>query len=147
MNTIYEDTWASLTVWMKNLMVRFPEAGYIDWEAHGVTPELPNQDLYGPLAIALSETEQDLYEINFSVGVSTYEGDTGLFRLRSMVGKFFNEMKSQSRIEYFDTTSTMVSSVLVMTPGTRIHPMTSAQIRPFQYIQGTALLVPQDALS
>lgn len=141
---IYNDAWTSLTVWVQSLRSEFPhhKLRFIDWEALGDSPKLPETDLIGPLALAVSEYDSHMFEVNFSIGISIYEKDANLFRLREYVGRVFRAMTSESRIPYFDASNSLEVGVMVMTPGTRVAPMNEVQVRPFQYIQGTALIVP-----
>ena len=140
MKDIYSNAWASLVVWLRNL--KDDEFSFIDWESHGNIKELPNGDLIGPLAISVMEYDEGLHQINFSIGVSTYVNDDSLFRLRGMVNKVYNAMMSGEQIVFYEQESAHERSIMQMRPGSHVAPMTDLTNRPFQYVQGSALLLP-----
>lgn len=144
----YTDTWASVANWTHNLIDQInalnPDMtfSFIDWEAHGDTPELPDGHLIGPLALALREYDDGLIEFTLSVGVSTYTNDAGLTRLREAVNEVFKAMMSGQKIRYYNHRSYIEESVFQFIPGTEIAPMTRMQVRPFQFVQASGVLVP-----
>lgn len=115
---------------------------YCDWETHANINELPDADLVGPTAIAVTEHTGGLVEVNFSIAASTYQDDTNLFRLRDYISRIFERMRPEKKMTYFDAESASVKSFMVFTDGTMIAPMSRAEIRAFQYVQATALLEP-----
>lgn len=148
MADVYNDTWASLVVWSRDVLRSTAGTGFhfIDWETHASLEELPNENLAGPLALSVSEYEEQMFQVNFSIGVSTYTSDPNLFKLRQLVGEFFKRMRGSQQIPYFDSSNSMEKSVMVMTPSSTVAPMNKSEIRPFQYVQGSALLVPYSTL-
>lgn len=145
MKDVYSHTWSSIVVWTKKFLQ--DDFQFIDWEAHRNTPELPNSDLLGPLAIGIMQDEAGQHQINFSIGISTYGHDASLFRQRAMVNKVYNAMMVGEQIQFYDDFTALQRSVIHMLPGTQIAPMTDITVRPFQYVQGAGLLLPdgQDA--
>ena len=145
---VYQNTWASLVVWIKDQLKQMRALSpqhpmeYIDWEAHATNPELPNTDLVGPLALAVSEYEDGLYAVNVSFGVSTYVKDRSLYRQRLYTNFLFNQLQSGAQITYYDHAEAVERSVIQMRPGTTVAPMDDITNRPFQYIQCSGLLVP-----
>lgn len=141
---IYENTWASLVVWVKDIIRNLPsdKPQFIDWEAHGTTPELPDTDLMGPLSLSITEYDDGLFQVTFAIGVSTYATDEGLPRQRHYINTVFNAMRSQKKVPFYDHNSAEVQSVIQMLPGTTVAPLTEITVRPFQYVQGTGLIVP-----
>lgn len=145
---VYESTWSSLIVWTQEIISSLdPELSpyglqLIDWESHGTTPELPNTDLMGPMSVALSELDAGIFQAVFAIGVSTQEGDENLFRLRAYTGAVFDRMTAHRQIPFYDLNTEIANSYFVVTPGTTVAPLDEIQVRPFQYVQGTALLAP-----
>jgi len=145
---IYENAWASVVVFAQQIVAEAKAANpgvpieFCDWDTHANMMELPNADLIGPLSLAVTEHSQDMIGVSFAIGVSTYASDKNLFRQRDYIARAFEKMKAQSRITYYDAKLASVESVLVMTNGTVATPMSKAEVRPWQYVQGEALLVP-----
>lgn len=143
----FDNVWSSLIVFCNRLItdlsVASPEAGLklIDWETLVNVSELPNHDLLGPVGINLTE-EGKFIRVNFSVSVSSYASDANLFRHRGYISEVFERMRPERQIEYFDAQTAQTESVLVCTDGTLISPMARNGVRPWQYVQASALLVP-----
>ncbi len=144
---LYANMWGSITVFTQKIIadlnVQEPDLNlqFHDWEAHSNTPELPEAHLLGPSGMTITEYEEEV-EVTFAIGASTYEGDDHLFLLRGIMGEVFERMRPQSRIRYFDAGQATEKSVLVITPGTLLAPMSRPSARPWQYVQASALLVP-----
>ena len=148
MEDVYQNTWASLVVWVKSLQAdlnarnpQFP-LQFIDWEAHANIPEMPNADLIGPLTLAIREYDDGLYNVTFAIGVSTYGTDAPMSRLRFALNGIFNRLQSGHKIVYYDYDHASEKSVIQIRPGTLIAPMDDLTVRPFQYVQATGLLTP-----
>jgi hypothetical protein len=145
---IYENAWASVVVFAQQLVAEVKALNpgvlieFCDWDAHANMMELPNADLIGPLSLAVTEHSTDMISVSFAIGVSTYVSDKNLFRQRDYIARAFEKMKAQQKITYYDAQSASQESVLVMTNGTTATPMSKAEVRPWQYVQGEALLVP-----
>ena len=150
---IYSNAWTSITVLTNQIITELKTLHgptipieYFDWDAHATAHELPNADLVGPLAISITMDSVDMYTVNFSIGVSTYASDKNLFRQRDYVSRIFEKMKSRETIDYYNADIASQVSKLVMTDGTMVAPMSKAEIRPWQYIQGEALLLPVEEI-
>lgn len=145
---IYQNIWSSITVVaneiINELKLEHPhdEIQFIDWEAHANTPELPNSDLVGPTAVTFQEFEGEDIQVNFAMAVSTYGDDKNLFRHRDYVGLIFERLRPGRRFKYFDAHQSLQKSVFKITPGTLLAPMTQASLRPWQFVQAEAVLVP-----
>ena len=148
---LYANAWGSITKLTQNLIAEFklvyPDAPleYFDWDSHATANELPSKDLVGPLALAITQHSTDMYAVSFSIGVSTYSSDHNLFRQRYYIGKTFEKMLSGQTIDWYNAESASRVSKLVMTDGTVIAPMSKAELRPWQFVQGEALLLPVGA--
>lgn len=145
---VYTATWSSVVAWTNDQIARWKDQGldhplgFVDWESHANLPELPNTDLVGPLSISVTEYDAQMFEVTLAIGVSTYDNDVGLFRLRRLVGDLFRNLMAEREIPYFDPESANRLSVIRMTNGTLVAPMTEIQVRPFQYVQARGLLIP-----
>lgn len=149
MTNVYQDSWASIIVFCRDVMAQLvaedptaPSLELIDWEAHGHTPELPNKDLLGPLSVQITEYDKGFHQITFAIGTSAYTEDAHMFRQRRYINALFNRLRTEERIPYFSHAELYQKSVLQIVPGTFIAPMTEVTVRPFQFVQATALLQP-----
>ncbi|BCJ91781.1 hypothetical protein IZ6_25160 [Terrihabitans soli] len=111
---------------------------FYDWDAHAETQELPNSDLLGPHGLAFVESE-NVIEVTFAIAVSTY-GDENLFRLRDGLNMAFEKMRPTKTVEYYDAATTSLLNKMVIASGTMLAPVGRATIRPWQFVQATALL-------
>lgn len=147
MSNVYEDVWASLTVFVNQRITALKadeptlDLRYIDWESSNID-ELPDSDLIGPTAVTIEEESQEQIGITFAVGVSTYTNDMNLFRLRRIVGSVFEEMRPEKKIDFYNAGLAVQRSKLVILGGTMIAPMSRMNVRPWQFVQAAALLVP-----
>lgn len=146
---MYNNVWGSVTVFTKAIIADLKTTygtgvpiEYFDWDAHANAHELPNADLVGPLAIAITQNSPEIYSINFSIGVSTYATDKNLFRQRDYISRIFDKMQSRMTIPYYEANTASHISEIVMVNGTMVSPMSKAEIRPWQYVQGDSLLLP-----
>lgn len=145
---LYQNIWSSITVLTQSLISELKidhpndEIEFIDWEAHANTPELPNKNLIGPTAVTFQEFEGEDVQVNFAIAASTYGDDENLFRHRAYVGRIFEALRPERRFQYFDAAQATEQSVFKITPGTLMAPMTQASLRPWQFVQAEALLVP-----
>lgn len=114
----------------------------IDWESHANIHELPDSDLIGPTALNITEDSPQMFEINFSVAVSSWKTDTNLFRMRHYLALAFERMRVGKQIAIYDSETAEKIGYMVMTNGTLLAPMSRAETRPWQYVQGSALLEP-----
>ncbi len=148
MALVYENAWTSITMLCNEIIADLQARNtgvtidYFDWDTHATANELPDADLVGPLAIAVVQHSVDLYAVNFSIGVSTYASDHNLFRQRNYIARIYEKMLAQETIPYWDAESVSHVSQLVMTDGSMVAPMAKAELRPWQYVQGEAMLVP-----
>lgn len=142
------DIWGSITKMTQSVIAEVAllhpevEFGFIDWEAHANIMELPEMDLIGPTAINITEHSQQFVEVNFALAVSTYASDENLFRQREIVSVIFERMRAQKQIPFFDAASASPKGYMIFTDGTAILPMSRADARPFQFVQGSCLLEP-----
>lgn len=145
---VYENVWTSITVLCNSLIetarLDHPSADirYIDWE-NSNTDELPDADLIGPTAIAVEDYGLDEIGVNFAIAVSTYTNDTNLFRQRQILSKIHSRLRPEAQFSYLDRQRLTGTSVFVVTPGGLISPMTRMNVRPWQYVQVAALLMPE----
>lgn len=144
----YDNIWTSLTVLTNELIDtmkdEFPTQAfeYIDWENANVD-ELPNTDLLGPTAVTISDYGQEQIEVTFAIGCSAYMNDMNLFRHRAIVGTVFERLRTEMKVDYYNTILVAQTSKLIITTGTLLSPMTKMNVRPWQYVQASALLVPE----
>lgn len=115
---------------------------FVDWESHANIEELPDVDLIGPTALTVMETSPQMYDVNFSIGVSTYKSDENLFRLRSYISRIFESLRPTKQLEIFEAGTTDSAGYLVFQDGTAVLPMSRAVTRPWQYVQVNGLLEP-----
>jgi hypothetical protein len=145
---IVADVWGSI-IKLTNDMILDLKSDYpytdirlIDWEAHANINELPDADLIGPTALAISEDEPEIFRVSFAMGVSTYQTDTNLFRMRDYLNRIFDRLRYDKQIDLYDANSAAKKGKLYVTTGTTLSPMTRAEVRPFQYVQVECLLEP-----
>lgn len=144
---IYSSVWGSVVNFANevigDMQYRYPDIGieFIDWESHANILELPTKDLIGPMSLTLMETSPQFFEVSFTIAVSTYS-DENLFRHRDYVGETFERMRPQKQIKVYDSETAAELGFLIMTEGTLLAPMSRADVRPFQYVQASALLEP-----
>ena len=145
---IYPSVWGSIVRFSNQLIADFKSVDdtgkldFIDWESHANIHELPDTDLLGPTALTITEFSPQMFEVNFSIAVSTYSTDKNLFRMRSYLGEVFERMRPQKQINVYDSVTAAKLGYMIFTEGTIIAPMSRAETRPWQYIQGSALLEP-----
>ena len=145
---IVADVWGSIIKLTNGMILDF-KADYplvdirlIDWEAHANLNELPDADLIGPTALAISEEAPELFRVSFAMGVSTYQTDTNLFRMRDYLGRIFERLRYNRKIDVYDANTAVKKGQLYITDGTTLTPMTRAEVRPFQYVQVDCLSEP-----
>lgn len=150
MTDTYLNAWASVVVWtrtfIEDLVVKYPDMeglSFIDWETHGNTPELPNSDLMGPLSIQITEYEKEMFHFSIAIGVSCYTNDDSVFRQRIIVSEIFDRLRATRQIPLYDHAENRLTSVIQMTSGTFVAPMTEITVRPFQMVQCSGLLQPE----
>lgn len=147
---IVTNAWSSITVFAKNMIAECAAANpgaqieFIDWEAHANIAELPNVDLIGPASLAITEHTSNFITVNFSIGVSTFKTDKNLFRQRDYIARIFEKLRPESKVTYYDAQAGASKSVLIVTDGTMVAPMSKAEARPWQYVQCDCLLQPSD---
>lgn len=146
MKKVYLNTWSSIVALCNEFIVQFKaeypqtEIKLIDWESANIN-ELPNADLIGPASLFIRDHGEQI-EVNFAIGVSTYTGDTNLFRHRTMVGAIFDRLIPEMKVDYMESDTVSKTSVLVCTEGTMISPMSKMDTRPWQYVQVSSWLLP-----
>lgn len=142
------DVWASITVMVNDLIDEFKadypaiDIQYCDWDAHATVHELPDTDLVGPMALALEEPTPEMFNITFAIGISTHSNDASLFRLRDFAGRVFERMRFGQEIVLYDAQTGAAKAKMFFADGTIMPPITKADVRPFTYCQGLALLEP-----
>lgn len=148
MSTILADTWGSVVVLTQGLVNQFKQdypgvpIQFHDWEAHSNVAELPDADLIGPMSLGITEESPELIEASFAIGISTYQGDKNLFRLREFVGRAFERLRFGQSMTLFDARTAAEKGMYHFASGTILAPMSKADARPFQYCQAVALLNP-----
>lgn len=70
--------------------------------------------------------------------------DKNLFRQRDYIARIFERLRPESKITYYDATQATTKSVLIVTDGTMVAPMSKSEARPWQYVQCDCLLQPSD---
>lgn len=149
MLNVYENIWASLIVLTREIIAeaRSKNSGadirLFDWEASAMVTELPDTDLMGPTALTITEVEPEIFEVTFAIASSTYSQDASLFRQRSLINTTFERLRYENKvISVFKATTGVEDTVLKLTSGTMVAPMSYTKTRPFQYVQAVAFLVP-----
>ncbi|RWB08784.1 MAG: hypothetical protein EOQ39_18775 [Mesorhizobium sp.] len=143
---VIEDVWVSVVKVCQGIIedVRdlYPDVqvNFIDWEAHANIAELPNSDLIGPTALAFTEQSPGLSDATFAIAASTYADDTNLFRQRKIMSLIFERMRPMKQMKVYDAGSALEKGFMIFTDGTTLVPMTRSEARPWQYVQGQALL-------
>lgn len=146
-NSIIRSCWASLVLEIKNIIQEtkdeYPEElHFIDWETHANIHELPSTDFIGPTALSVTENTPGEYIMTFAIGVSTTTNDKNLFRLRYYLDQVFNKLRFGNTLNFIDDDTKTAIGAIHITDGTTLTPMTRAGLRPWQYVQATALLEP-----
>ena len=145
---IYPSVWGSIVHFSNTLITDLKERraegnlSFLDWESHANIHELPDTDLLGPTAFTVLEMSPQMFEITFAIAVSTYSSDKNLFRMRDYLSEAFERMRPNQQIKVFDDRTAQAVGYMIFTDGTMIAPMSRAETRPFQYVQGSALLEP-----
>lgn len=145
---ILPSVWASLVNFSRGIIAeekaKYPQVPieFIDWEAHANIHELPDTDLIGPTALTITEHSPQMFEVNFSIAVSSYETDKNLFRLRDYLSTAFEKLRPLEQIKIYDSATAQEVGYLIMANGTFMAPMSRAETRPWQYVQATGLLEP-----
>jgi hypothetical protein len=145
---IFPSIWGSIVKHTQGLITelntQWPLASiqFVDWEAHANIEELPDVDLIGPTALTFMEVSPQMYDVNFSIAVSTYKTDENLFRLRSCISKIYESLRPTKQVEIFENGTINSIGYLVCQDGTAILPMSRALTRPWQYVQVNGLLEP-----
>lgn len=143
---IIEDVWVSVVKVCQGIIedarLIYPDTmiEFIDWEAHANIAELPNTDLIGPTALAFTEQSPGISEAIFAIAASTYADDTNLFRQRKIMSLIFERMRPTKQMKIYDAGSALEKGFMIFTDGTTLVPMTRSEARPWQYVQGQALL-------
>ena len=142
------NTYSSIIVFCQQIIQALPTpVTFIDWEAHANIEELPDADLLGPTAVAITDGGPGEQSVSFAVGVCTYEGDRNLFRHREIMAAVFERMRPERKLTFYDASAGSEESVLVFLPGTTVSPMSRAKSRPWQFVQAESLLVPSSEVS
>jgi len=115
---------------------------FIDFEAFANEAELPDSDLIGPTAFALTETEANFFNVSFAIGVSTYTDDKNLFRMRAIIDQVFTRLRPLKSIPVYKAGTLELVGQMTVTDGTTLLPMSRAAARPWQYVQLECLLEP-----
>lgn len=141
---IVNTIWVSLIRLCNDMIQEMKDEGqaapaFIDWEAHAATPELPNSDLLGPTAFALTEDEGGILEASFAIAASSY-GEEHLFRHRYMIDKLFSRLRVEKQINLVHPETGHYAGKLIITDGTTMSPMSRANLRPFQFVQAQAVI-------
>lgn len=145
---ILPSVWGSIVKHTNNLIIEakslYPHATiqFVDWEAHANIEELPDADLIGPTSLVLMEISPQMYDVNFSIAVSTYKSDENLFRLRSYLSLIFNSVRPTKQITVYEAGTLNEIGYIMCQDGTAVLPMSRAVTRPFQYVQVNGLLEP-----
>jgi hypothetical protein len=145
---IIPSVWGSIVKHVNGLITEleaeFPQAniGFIDWEAHANIQEIPEQDLIGPTSLVLMEVSPQMYDVNFSIAVSTFGTDVNLFRHRSYISTIFESLRPSKQIPVYENGTNNELGYLIFQDGTGAMPMTRSLTRPFQYVQVNGLLEP-----
>jgi len=142
------DVWGSIVKMSQSLIeeaqLAHPDVRFalMDWEGHANIMELPEMDLIGPTALNITEHTAQMVEVNFALAVSTYASDEGLFRQREIISRAFERMRALKQVPLYDAATASKKGYMIFTDGTTILPMSRAEARPFQYVQGSCLLEP-----
>lgn len=149
---IYKNLWGSVVSFTNDVIdaqrLAYPDTdiNFLDWEAHANIHELPNTDLIGSTAVTITEDEPEFFSVSFTLAMSSYADDNGLFRLRDYVNDVFMRLRPGSKIPYCDHQTAAQLGWLHITDGTIVMPMTRADIRPLQFVQCHATLDATTAL-
>lgn len=145
---IVPSVWGSVVnfcnVLIGDMRIAYPEEKieFIDWEAHANIHELPDTDLIGPTALTITELSPQMFEVNFSIAVSSYETDTNLFRMRAYLAEAFERLRPTKTVPIFNSETAQKLGYMIITDGSMLAPMSRAETRPFQYVQVTGLIEP-----
>lgn len=148
---LVENLHSSITVFIQSIIedrkVAHPGVPieFVDWEAHANIHELPDTDLIGPTALALTEDEPQFFSGSTTIGVSTFSSDKNLFRLRNFVGRVFNQIRPGSKIPLYDQEACVQIGWIHVVGGTAMLPMTRADARPLQFVQCNFIFDPTSA--
>ena len=143
---VNEAVWASLVKFCQDFILKMKAEGisddlqFIDWETHANWQELPNSDLIGPTSIGVWEDEKIIH-VTFAIAVSSYN-EKNLFRHRRMIARVFDRMRTEKQISFYDLDSLDEAGKIIMIDGTTVPPMSRAEVRPWQFVQGEGLLLP-----
>ncbi|CCV12937.1 hypothetical protein [Mesorhizobium sp. STM 4661] len=143
---IVQDVWASVVKVCQDILddlrPLYPdtEFAFFDWETHANVAELPNCDLIGPTAMAVTELWPGMYEATFAIAASTYADDTNLFRQRKIMAMIFERMRPTKQMKIYDANSALEKGYLIFSDGTTSVPMTRSEARPWAYVQAQAVL-------
>lgn len=149
---LYSDVCASIIKYaldkIEAVAADYPELQYLDWDAHAEARELPDKDLLGPAGVGFVEEEVGLWDVTFSIGIST-RNDRTLFRLRRLVGSVYADLRPEQKVAVYrlaaaqpNVTPTPLGWIVCQSPCI-ITPVTRAETRAFQFVQLRGLLNPQ----
>lgn len=139
---VAQNAWTSVTVFARQMIELYaPEAQLIDWEAFSSIQELPATDLIGPASFGIDERSPEIFDVVFTIGVSTFD-DTSLFRHRKLMAQIFEELRPTKTLTVFDAETARPYSWMKIVNGTSLAPVANAQTRAFQFIQAQGLLDP-----
>jgi hypothetical protein len=142
---IQANLWGSVIKLCQGIITDLNGAGIypvlLDWDTHANIQELPNSDLFGPSALAYTEAGK-IIEVSFSIAVSSYATDHNMFRHREMIGRAFERVRPENKFDYYDADTAAVIGFAVIQDGTAVAPVSRAEVRPFQFVQVSALIDP-----
>lgn len=111
---------------------------FVDWDTHANMHEIPQVDLLGPNALAW-RADDTFCEITVAIGVSTIN-DANLFKSWGAISYIFEKLLPKKTIPFYESSTQVVRSYMIVVDGTTVAPMSRAEIRPYQFVQASLLL-------
>lgn len=140
---VYNNIVQSIVKWIQDYRAdAAPGSVYLNWDAHSQVAELPKENtLIGPAGCGLTDEDDGMQEVVFSIGVSTIN-DPNLFELTKQMSKIRGRLRPQMTIPVYDHATATISSWMIIRTPISVTPVTKAEIRSIQFINLTALLSP-----
>lgn len=113
---------------------------FFNFDAHGVEHELPERDLVGMAAFTI-EVDDGTHEVTCSIGVAPWN-DKNLFRHIDVMDRLYDRLQPLNQVDLYDATSGDRLGWMSLLNGTSMLPMTTAEVRPLQFISFRAAVDP-----
>ena len=116
------------------------DLAFINWDAHADIHELPATDLIGPATFAM-DVDDRVHSVSCAVGLSTFN-DKNMFRHAQIIASLYEALQPEKKLDVYDYSEGTVTSWMVLRNGTAVLPTTRSEVRPFQFVQFSALVSP-----